>query len=192
VLASKRKDLLSISALDNISKIDNKSSHIDVVVISGDSGSRNVIEISNTRCSISNRKRRRMNVAKKELHSNHMLYPYQASRSASNLLQTQNTRCDPYLEVTRHSGEQPCSHVSSHFVLPREVSCDPSDKDDEKLISLPSSPVQGLHGMNETEELIQSDHLHSATTLMALDDSAVGDENLVLCLEVTEVAHVLA
>jgi hypothetical protein len=46
--------------------------------------------------------------------------------------------------------------------------------------------------MNETEELIQSDHLHSATTLMALDDSAVGDENLVLCLEVTEVAHVLA
>ncbi|GJM94187.1 hypothetical protein PR202_ga10810 [Eleusine coracana subsp. coracana] len=185
-LASKRKDFLSISSLDDISKTDNKSSYVNVVVISDDSGCQNVIEIRDNSSSIPNRKKRRMNLSDDEIHSTHMLHPHQASRSSSNLLQTHNTHYDPFLEVARHYGEQPCSHVLSHSVLPQKVLGDSSDKDGEQLVPLPGCLVQGLLRMNEPEGQIQSGHLHSEIALMALDDSAAEDENPEMCQEVIE------
>ncbi|KAL6597856.1 hypothetical protein ACP70R_046661 [Stipagrostis hirtigluma subsp. patula] len=183
-LPRKRKDLPSTSSHD-IVEIDNKSSYADVVVISDDSGYGSVIEISDSSSSIPNRKKRRMNLSDEETHSSHLLHRCQASWSASNLLRTQDTHHDLFLEVTRHSGEQLCSHVLSHSVLPQESSLDPSHKDSQ-LIPLPVCRVQGLLGINETKEPILSHHLHLESSLMALDDPATGDKNHEMCEEFTE------
>ncbi|TVU34063.1 hypothetical protein EJB05_15888, partial [Eragrostis curvula] len=184
VLGTKGKDLLSISSPDDISKID-KSSYLDVITISDDSGCRSVIEISDNSSSIPNRKKRRMNVSDDTLHSSHDAHPYQVSRPPLNLLQAHNTQQDLIAEVSRHSEEQPCSHVLSQSVLPR-VSHDPSNKDGGQLIPLPGCSVQGLLRMNETKEPIQSDHLHSGIALRTLDDSAAADENHEMCQDVIE------
>ncbi|CAL4949317.1 unnamed protein product [Urochloa decumbens] len=85
-LASKRKELHSVSPVDDIVEAGSKSNDFDVIVISDDSGYGNFVEISDTSSSNPNRKKRRMNLLDKELHSNRSVHQYQASLSASNLL----------------------------------------------------------------------------------------------------------
>ncbi|CAO2179608.1 unnamed protein product, partial [Urochloa humidicola] len=161
VIASKRKELHSVSPLDDIVKAGRKSNDFDVIVISDDSGYGNFVEFRNT--SNPNRKKRRMNLPDKELHSNHSVHQYQASLSASNLLPAQNYHHDLSLEVTKYSEEQTRSLILSDMLVMKS-SQDPPHNDG------------GIFKISETKEPEFSDNLHLETAMMSLGDSAVGDE----------------
>ncbi|XP_025819355.1 uncharacterized protein LOC112895600 isoform X2 [Panicum hallii] len=68
---SKRKELHSVAPFDDIVKTGSKSNCIDVILISDDSGYGNSVEISDTSSSNPNRKKKRINLPYKELHSHH-------------------------------------------------------------------------------------------------------------------------
>ncbi|CAO2190610.1 unnamed protein product [Urochloa humidicola] len=176
-IASKRKELHSVSPLDDIVKAGRKSNDFDVIVISDDSGYGNFVEIRNTSSSNPNRKKRRMNLPDKELHSNHSTHQYQASLSASNLLPAQNYHHDLSLEVTKYSEEQTRSLILSDMLSPLESSQDPPHNDG------------GLFKISETKEPEFSDNLHLETAMMSLGDSAVGDEPHDMCQKVAEVKN---
>ncbi|RLN24869.1 hypothetical protein C2845_PM07G10780 [Panicum miliaceum] len=176
---SKRKELHSVSPFDDIVKTGSKPNCVDVIVISDDSGYGNSVEISDTSSSNPNRKKRRINLPDKELHSNHPVHQYQASHSASNLLQAENHRHDLSLEVTRYSEEQARSCILSDSLFPQESSQDPSHKDDRQLIPLSGCLVQGLLRINETKEPELSDNLHLETAMMSIGDATSANQKTV-------------
>ncbi|CAO2170292.1 unnamed protein product [Urochloa humidicola] len=176
-IASKRKELHYVSPLDDIVKAGRKSNDFDVIVISDDSGYGNFVEIRNTSSSNPNRKKRRMNLPDKELHSNHSVHQCQASLSASNLLPAQNHHHDLSLEVTKYSEEQTCSLILSDMPSPLESSQDPPHNDG------------GLFKISETKEPEFSDNLHLETAMMSLGDSADEDEPHEVCQKVAEVKN---
>jgi hypothetical protein len=156
--------------------ISDDSGNRNFIEISDDSGNRNFIEISDTSSSNPNRKRRRMNLPDKELHSNRSVHRYQASPSSSNVLSAKNHRHDLSLEMTRYSEEQAGSRISSDTLFPLESSQDPSHNDG------------GLLRISETKESELSDNLHLQTAMMSLVDSASGDEPHEMCQNIAEVA----
>ncbi|CAL4975904.1 unnamed protein product [Urochloa decumbens] len=176
-LASKRKELHSVSPVDDIVEAGSKSNDFDVVVISDDSGYGNFVEISDTSSSNPNRKKRRMNLPDKELHSNQSVHQYQASFSASNLLPAQNHHHDLSLEVTKYSEEQVRSRILPDTLSPLESSQDPPHNDGGPL------------GISETKEPDFSDNLHLETAMMSLGDSAAGYEPHEMCQKVAEVKN---
>ena len=159
-------------------------------MISDDSGYGNSVEISDTSSSNPNRKKRRINLPYKELHSNHPVHQYQASHSVSNLMQAQNHHHDLSLEVTRYSEEQARSCILSDSLFPQESSQDPSHEDGRQLIPLSGCLVQGLLRINETKEpeLDGLDNLHLETAMMSIGDATSGGESHETCHKVAAVA----
>ncbi|CAL4956264.1 unnamed protein product [Urochloa decumbens] len=175
-LASKRKELHSVSPVDDIVEAGSKSNDFDVIVISDDSGYGNFVEISDTSSSNPNRKKRRMNLLDKEFHSNRSVHQYQASLSASNLLPAQNHHHES-VEVTKYSEEQAHSRILPDTLSPLESSQDPPHND--------GGPLR----ISETKEPDFSDNLHLETVMMSLGDSAAGDEPHEMCQKVAEVKN---
>uniref|UniRef100_A0A0D3EQ42 Agenet domain-containing protein n=1 Tax=Oryza barthii TaxID=65489 RepID=A0A0D3EQ42_9ORYZ len=180
-------DLPCISAPKDAVEIKGKSSYVDVVEISDNSGY-DVIHISDDSSCNPRRKRRRQNLLEEELHSRHTSYPIQESQSRLNMSPARSPlNCDPLLDVMRHPKVESCNHVLSPILSPLETPQAHFNNNAGQLIPLPSYPVleklpvKVLPEMNETKE---TNHAHLQAEFLAPDDCTAGDQNYALPIKV--------
>uniref|UniRef100_A0A0D9YAG4 Agenet domain-containing protein n=1 Tax=Oryza glumipatula TaxID=40148 RepID=A0A0D9YAG4_9ORYZ len=180
-------DLPCISAPKDAVEIKGKSSYVDVVEISDNSGY-DVIHISDDSSCNPRRKRRRQNLLEEELHSRHTSYPIQESQSRLNMSPARSPlNCDPLLDVMRHPKVELCNHVLSPILSPLETPQAHFNNNAGQLIPLPSYPVleklpvKVLPEMNETKE---TNHAHLQAEFLAPDDCTAGDQNYALPIKV--------